>query len=88
MKSIRWERVSVLLYQWNDIAVIDIFNEKIKCCNHHCPVSVYFHTLLLSIYLRAIERLVCHREMSFIGSTTFGFAQNIIHAFQNTVLNR
>ena len=25
--------------------------------------------------------------MSFIGSTSFGFAQNTIHDFQNTILN-
>ena len=48
---------------------------------------VYFHTLLLFIYLSAIERLICRREMSLIGSTSFGFAQNTIHDFQNTVLN-
>ena len=47
--------------------------------------SVYFHTLLLIIYLSAIERFICRREMSLIGSTSFGFAQNTIHDFQNTV---
>ena len=64
-----------------------IFNEKGKCCNHRCPDSVYFNTLLLIIYLSAIETLVCRREMSLIGSTSFGFAQNTIYDFQNTVLN-
>ena len=59
--------------------------KKRKSCNHRD--SVYFHTLLLIIYLSAIERLICHREMSLIGSTSFGFAQNTIHGFQNTVLN-
>ena len=42
---------------------------------------------LLIIYLSAMERLICRREMSLIGSTSFGFAQNTIHDFQNTVLN-
>ena len=41
----------------------------------------------LIIYLSAIETLVCDREMSLIGSTSFSFAQNMIHNFQNTVLN-
>ena len=31
-------------------------------------------------------RNTCHREMSLTGSTSFGFAQNTIHDFQNTVL--
>ena len=71
------------------IVVIDIFNEKKKrqSCNHRCPDSVYFHTLLLIIYLSAIERLICRRNMSLIGSTFFGFAQNTMHDFQNTILN-
>ena len=43
--------------------------------------------LLLIIYSSAIERLICHREMSLIGSTSFNFAQNTMHDFQNTVLN-
>ena len=51
------------------------------------PVSVYFYTLLLIIYLSAIETLLCRREMSLIGSTCFGFAPNTIHDFQNTLLN-
>ena len=64
---------------------MDIFNEKRKCCNHRCPVSIYFHTLLLIIYnLKAIETLICRREMNLIGSTSFRFAQNTIHDFQNT----
>ena len=29
----------------------------------------------------------CHREMSLIGSTSFGYAQNTMHDFQNTILN-
>ena len=61
--------------------------KKEKSCNHRCPDSIYFHTLLLIIYLSDIDRLNCRREMSLIGSTSFGFAQNTIHDFQNTVLN-
>ena len=72
---------------WCIIAPIDIFNGKRKSCNHRCPDSVYFHTLLLIIYLSAVERLICRRELSLIGSTSFGFAQNTTHDFQNTVLN-
>ena len=37
-------------------------------------------------YLSAIETLICRKEMSLLGSTSFGFAQNTIHDFQNTVL--
>ena len=67
--------------------VIDIFNEKRKCFSHLCPDSVYFHKLLLISYFSAsIESLICRREMSVIGSTSFGFAQNTIHDFQHTVL--
>ena len=69
------------------MAVTDIFNEKRKSCNHRCPDSVYFHTLLLIIYFCAIETLICRREMRLIGSTSFGFAQNMMHDFQNTILN-
>ena len=28
MNSVRWQNVCVSLHQWNDIPVIDIFNEK------------------------------------------------------------
>ena len=95
-RSIRGGRQSTLpgdkaqgvsLRQQNDIEAIDIFNEKRKSCNHRCPDSVYFHTLLLISYLSAIERLICRREislltcrreMSLVGSTSFGFAQNTI----------
>ena len=69
------------------MVVIGISNEKRKCCNHQCPYPVYFHTLLLAIYLGAIETLICRREMSLIGSTSFGFVQNMMHDFQNTVFN-
>ena len=72
---------------WNDIEVIKIFNEERKCCNHRCPDSVYFHTVLLFIYLGVIETLICHKEISLIGSTSFGFAQNTIHDFQSIGLN-
>ena len=41
--------------------------------------------LLLITYLSAMETLICHREMSLIGSTSLGFAQNTIHDFQNTI---
>ena len=61
--------------------------KKDKSCNHQCPDSMYFHMLLLIIYLSAIERLICRREMSLIGSISFGFVQNMIHNFQFTVLN-
>ena len=64
-----------------------MFNEKRKSCNHRCPDSVYFYTLLLIIYLTAIETIMRRREMSLIGSTSFGFAQNMIHDVQNKVLN-
>ena len=87
MNSVRRKKVGVPFRQYNDIAVIDIFDKKGNCCNHRCPDSVYFNTLLLIICLRAIETLVCRREMSLIGSTSFDFAQNTIHDFQNTVLN-
>ena len=57
------------------------FQEKRKSCNHRFPDSVYFHMLLLIICLSAIERLICGREFSLIGSTSFGFAQNMMHEF-------
>ena len=60
-------KLSVSLHQQNDIAIIDIFNEKRKSCNHRYPDSVYFHMLLLIIHLSAIERLICRIEMSLIG---------------------
>ena len=71
----------MLVYHCANInrAVIYIFNEKRKCCNHRCPDSVYFNTLLLIVYLSAIETLICRREMTLTGSTSFGFAQNMIH---------
>ena len=46
----------------NGIAVADFFNKKRKFCNHRCPDSVYFITLLLIIYLSAIETLTCRRK--------------------------
>ena len=65
----------------------DIFNKKKKCCNHRCPDPVYFDMLLLILYLSTIGTIICRREMSLIGSTSFGFAQNTMHDFQNTVFN-
>ena len=69
-------KLGVSLRQQNDIAVIDIFNKKRKCYSHRCPDSVYFNMMLLIIYLGAIGTLICRREMSLVGSTSFGFAQN------------
>ena len=37
--------------------------------------------------MSALETRICRREMSLLGSTSFGFAQNTIQGFQNTVLN-
>ena len=39
------------------------------------------------VYLIATETLICRREISLAGSTSFDFAQHTIHDFQNTVLN-
>ena len=61
--------------------------KKRKSCNHRWPDSVYSHTLLFTIYLSAIERLICRIEMSLIGYSSFGFAQNTMHDFQDTVMN-
>ena len=63
------------------------FQMKKKVLPSLSPYSVYFNTLLLIIYLSAIGTLICRREMSLIESTSFGFAQNAIHDFQNTILN-
>ena len=38
----RVTKVGVSLRQYNDIACIDIFNEKRQCCNHRCPDCVDF----------------------------------------------
>ena len=62
------------------------FRKNRKCCNHRCPDPVYFNTLLLIIYLSVIETLNWRRKIRLIGSTSFGFAQNTIHDFRNTVL--
>ena len=80
-------KVGVAVRQYNVKAVIDIFNKKRKCCNHRRPDSVYFYTLLLIMYLSAIETIIFRREISLTWSDSFGFAQNPIHDFQNTVLN-
>ena len=58
---------------------------KKECYNHLYPDSDYFNTLKLISYLSAMETLTCRREMSLLGSTSFGFAQSTIHDFQNTV---
>ena len=50
------------------------------------PCFCLFSYAVLIIYLNAIETLICRREMSLTGSTSFGFAQNTIHDCQNTVL--
>ena len=50
-------------------------------------VLILFNTLLLIIYLSAIKTLICRREMSLIGSTSFGFAPNTMHDIQSTLLN-
>ena len=60
---------------------MDTFNEKRKCCYHRCPDTFYFDTLFLIIYLRAIETLICCREMGLIWSTSSGFKQNTMHDF-------
>ena len=44
---------------------------KRKCCNSQCPDSVSVYTLLLILYVSAIETLICHRKMSLIGSASF-----------------
>ena len=46
------------------------------------PGLCLFFTLLLIIYVSAIETLICRGEMGLIGFTSFGFAQNAIHDFQ------
>ena len=58
------------------MAVIYIFKEKESVTIIDALVLFYFNTLLFIIYLSAIETLICRREMSLIGSTSFGFAQN------------
>ena len=51
--------------------------EKYSC--DRCSVS--------SIYLGAVETLICHREIESIMVYFLQFAQTKIHDFQNTVLN-
>ena len=60
--------------------------KKKKFSDDQCPNPVYFNTPLLIRYLSATETLICRKEMSLIGPTSFGFAQNKIHDFQNTLL--
>ena len=85
MNSVRQQRLAYHCAK-GTIYQLDIFSKK-KCCNHRCLYSVYFYSLLLIIYLNAIETLTCCTEMSLLGPNTFGFAQNTLHDFQNTVLN-
>ena len=63
------------------------FQWKKKVLQSSMPWFCYFYKPFLVIYLSMIESLICHREMSLIWSTAFGFVQNTIHDFQNTVLN-
>ena len=42
--------------------------------------------LLLVIYLSVTGTHTCHREMGLTGSNSFGFAENTVHDFENTVL--
>ena len=51
-------------------------------------IQFNFDILLLIAYVSAIEILICNRKQkSLIGSNSFGFAQTILHDFQNTLLN-
>ena len=43
---------------------------------------------MLIVYLSAIERLICRREISLIGSTSFVFAQNTMHYFDKCHKNK
>ena len=63
-----------------------IFKEKRKCCNHRCPNPIYFNTLLLIVYL-SYRKTYLSKRNEFIGPTSFSFAQNTIHNFQNKELN-
>ena len=87
-----WDELRQVSKGWCIIAPIERYSgytylqKKRECCNHRCPDSVYFNTMLLVIHLRAIETLICRREISLIGSS-FGFPQNTIHDCQNTELN-
>ena len=55
--------------------------------NDQFPNTAYFNSLLLIIYMGVLQTLICGREMSLMGSTSFSFAQNTIHDIRNTVLN-
>ena len=46
----------------------------------------WVNMLLLVIYLSVIGTHTCHREMGLTGSNSFGFAENTVHDFENTVL--
>ena len=51
-------------------------------------VAIIDALILLILYsvVNTIETVICSREINLIGSTSFGFAQNTIHDFENTVL--
>ena len=63
-------KVGVSFCQYNNIAVINIFNKKRKSCNHGCSDSVYF-IILLFIFECYRNTNICHREMSLIGSISY-----------------
>ena len=64
--------------------ILLIFSIKTGYSNDRSPYPVYFDTLLLIIYLSAIETLICDREVNF---TSTDFAQTTIDDFRTTVLN-
>ena len=64
-------------------AIFDTFN-KTEYHPGRCPTSVCFNIPLLIIFC-VLSKLICHTELRLIGSTSFGFKQNFLHHFQNTV---
>ena len=56
--------------------------KKRKCCNHRCLDSVYFNRIYAVVNYIFECYLICRREMSLIGFTTFGFAQNTYMVFK------
>ena len=54
-----------------------------KFSDDRFPIPVYLNTPLLITDLSGIETLIYHGETDFIGSTSFGFAQNTLHDFRN-----
>ena len=49
------------------------------------PYFSLFQYPVVNYILCAIETFICHTELRLIGSTSFGFKQNFLHDFQNTV---